>query len=313
MLPRRRVYSSSHGVAAGRSSGLDLHLSAATAALSTSARRATAGAAATGRRCTRGRHISTRGRRCITTRTCATTAAASTAAAGLEAVFDAEQHVVLRAQVAGIEHRRVDHLEGELEILERQARPAGRRIATVAVNQADAEFLQLRDCPCRCSRCAFETDADVSRHLLNRGARGRLVRDIERPVTHRAVEQPRHILAGGEQAVQRQEAVVGLVAEVVPRHRLRSLDFARGRLREASQLGQRQRRRQPIQNAIELDAHLERQRVSGVVVRPRWRRAGIRDVIRMILRLEHVHHVRTKCLRALHDQRARRDTACPRR
>ena len=60
-----------------------------------------------------------------------------------------------------------------------------------------------------------------------------------------------------------------------------------------------------LQDPIELDAHLVRQRPAGVVVRRSWWRAGIRDDVGMILRLEHVNHVRPKRLRGQHDERSR--------
>ena len=63
---------------------------------------------------------------------------------------------------------------------------------------------------------------------------------------------------------------------------------------------------EPVEDAIELDAHLIGQRPAGVVVGAGRRPAGIRDVVRMILRLEHVEHVRAERLRRLHDVRAGR-------
>ena len=61
---------------------------------------------------------------------------------------------------------------------------------------------------------------------------------------------------------------------------------------------------EPVENAVVLDAHLHRQRPAGIVVRRCRRRAREREVVRVILRLEHVEHVRTERLRRLHHVRA---------
>ena len=58
---------------------------------------------------------------------------------------------------------------------------------------------------------------------------------------------------------------------------------------------------EPIQNSVELDAHLERQRPACVVIRRNRRAAGIREVVGMVLRLEHVHHVGPERLSRLHN------------
>ena len=60
-----------------------------------------------------------------------------------------------------------------------------------------------------------------------------------------------------------------------------------------------------LEDAIELDAHLERQRPARIVVRRGRRRARVGNDVRMILRLEHVEHVRPERLRGHHDERAR--------
>ena len=54
------------------------------------------------------------------------------------------QHIEFTFQVAGIERRRVDHLEGKLVLLEQPARPAGRHVAAILVVQADADGLELQ-------------------------------------------------------------------------------------------------------------------------------------------------------------------------
>ena len=80
--------------------------------------------------------------------------------------------------------------------------------------------------------------------------------------------------------------------------------------------GRGHRRRQPgdvlagavegVEHAIEGDTHLVRQRVASIVVRPFRRTARIREVVRVILWLEHVEHVGPERLRRVHDIRARR-------
>ena len=58
-----------------------------------------------------------------------------------------------------------------------------------------------------------------------------------------------------------------------------------------------------VQHAIELHAHLEGERPAGVVVGRHRRPARIRDVVGVLLRLEHVEHVRPERLRRLHHER----------
>src|SRR5688572_18280124 len=54
---------------------------------------------------------------------------------------------------------------------------------------------------------------------------------------------------------------------------------------------------EPIEDAIELDAHLIGERPPGVVVRRNRRPARILEVVWMVLRLEHVERVRAERLR----------------
>ena len=58
-----------------------------------------------------------------------------------------------------------------------------------------------------------------------------------------------------------------------------------------------------VEDPVEHDAHRIRGVVTGDVVRRAWRTAWIRDVVWMILRLEHVHHVRAERLRRPDDIR----------
>jgi hypothetical protein len=57
-----------------------------------------------------------------------------------------------------------------------------------------------------------------------------------------------------------------------------------------------------VEQAIELHTHLKRERPPGTVVGRRRRSTRVRDVIGMILRLEHVEHVRPERLRSLHHE-----------
>jgi hypothetical protein len=65
-----------------------------------------------------------------------------------------------------------------------------------------------------------------------------------------------------------------------------------------------QRTAHVVEQAIELDAHLVSERPAGVVVGTP-RNAALVHVVGVILRLEHVEHVRASGLRRLHDVRAR--------
>ena len=64
-----------------------------------------------------------------------------------------------------------------------------------------------------------------------------------------------------------------------------------------------------IQNSVEPDPHLQRERPARIVIRRGWRRTRIGEIVRMILRLEHVENLRAKRLRGLHDERTCR--VCP--
>src|SRR5579883_2990686 len=63
-----------------------------------------------------------------------------------------------------------------------------------------------------------------------------------------------------------------------------------------------------IQNTIELDPHLKGQCIAGDVVWWNRRSAGISEIVRMILRLEHIQNVRPERLCRFHHPRSRRIT-----
>src|SRR5439155_25795092 len=99
--------------------------------------------------------------------------------------------------------------------------------------------------------------------------------------------------------------VVYLTAEQISAGARRLRDFARRRRHEIGNLLERTVGER-IEDAIKLDTHRVRNVVAGPIVRRSWRSARIRDVVRMILRLEHVQQVRAERLRALHDVRTSR-------
>src|SRR6185503_1065239 len=149
------------------------------------------------------------------------------------------------------------------------------------------------------------------RGFLENRAGGRVRGDVERAVAHRAVEEPRDVFIRGEQAIDRREAVVHLMTEVVTGGRLRQ-PWTRGGVSQRAGRNLREVRQchewavEAVENAIELDAHRVCERVTGRVVWRRWRPARVRDVVRMILRLEHVEDVRPESLRRLYDERVGR-------
>ena len=100
----------------------------------------------------------------------------------------------------------------------------------------------------------------------------------------------------GEQTIHRSERVVHGMTERISGYRGRHAPFRRSG--EAGHQGERSAER--LQNPVELHSHLIGERPACVVVRRSRRAAGIRDVVRVVLRLEHVEDVRPKRLRRLH-------------
>ena len=58
-----------------------------------------------------------------------------------------------------------------------------------------------------------------------------------------------------------------------------------------------------IQNPVELDAHLIGEGPAGNVIGGNRRSARVSEIVGMVLRLEHIHHVGTERLRRLDHQR----------
>ena len=110
--------------------------------------------------------------------TTATATATATSAAATDAhVRREDDHVVLGLEVAGVEILRVHDRERNLEVLELEARPAGRHRAAVTIGERDALGRQLLRVS-RTRRRRHEADAEVRRRLLQHRQRRR--RDEER-------------------------------------------------------------------------------------------------------------------------------------
>jgi hypothetical protein len=112
-----------------------------------------------------------------------------------------------------------------------------------------------------------------------------------------------NVLAGFHQTIDRDECIVLIMADQVA-PRVDDAGDVPCRRPDRTDLSERPFER--VENAIELHAHLERERPAGVVVRRRRRRAGVRNDVRMILRLEHVEHVRPERLRGADHEGTRR-------
>src|SRR5688500_16147500 len=111
-----------------------------------------------------------------------------------------------------------------------------------------------------------------------------------------------HLVSARENSIDGGKSIVQRVAEGVRRNAERYVSRRRQRI-----AGDRhERSTERIQHAIELHSHLVGERPAGVVIRWGRRSAGIWNVVRMYLRLEHVEDVRTECLRRSHDERVRR-------
>ena len=116
--------------------------------------------------------------------------------------------------------------------------------------------------------------------------------------------QPVDIGVGLEQAVDHHERIVDAVADQVAGRVRRARDTRNGRSREQTvDLGEGAV--EGLHHAIELHAHLHGERPAGDVVGALGRAAGIGEIVGVILRLEHVQHVRAEGLVAFHHEAAR--------
>ena len=80
----------------------------------------------------------------------------------------------------------------------------------------------------------------------------------------------------------------------------RTASVGGGRLDEIRRVDPLEGTVEAVEDAIELHAHLVGERPAGVVVGRNRRTAGRGEVVRVILRLEHVDHVGPEGLRGLH-------------
>ena len=201
----------------------------------------------------------------------ATSAAAAASATGRRGnrAADEDQHVVLRVQVPGVELRRVDAAERELELLEDPARPARTRAS------------RRTDPTGRCAARAAAASIAVDHPAAERGLRAAAIdarASAASPVaTDPVVFAP--TVAADPAASRRLTAVNASLPRAIDENPAaggtrahRRLDVPLGHLLERA--GDR------LEHAIELHAHLERERPAGVVVGPGRRRARIREVVR---------------------------------
>ena len=220
-----------------------------------------------------------------------------------------QQHVVLRVQVPGVELLRIDHAERELVLLQKPSRPAGRNDAAIAIDQPDTDRLQRQLGTGGRAAHRIGVDPELLRRRCQDSTRGRRRRDPDRAGRQILATRLGRALDPGrrharlQQSVGQHEAVVRLMPDDPAR--LARPDHAAGGDRQ--QVGHAlERARETVEHAIEIHAHLVRQRIAGDVVRRLGRAAGEFGIVRMILRLEHVDHVRAIGLRGLHDVRPRR-------
>ena len=181
-----------------------------------------------------------------------------------------DDHVVLAREVSRVEALRVHDLERELELFEQPARPAGRHRPAVLIRERDAQLAELDrvggvtpEGAGRSSRPDPSPSSAVRRGVRHAGSRRR-----------RAALRPHDLASGRKQAVDGDERVVRRVAQDHRgRSRRRTLPGG-GFCRPLTPL---ERSVEPVEDAIELHAHLIRQRPAGVVVRAGRRPARIRE------------------------------------
>ena len=206
---------------------------------------------------------------------------------------------------------------GKAELREQPLQPARGHRATVDVGHANPHGPQSEGLASGPLHRAFESQAGVLGKRLDKRRRrlgdsecrwawglktgqrrGRTARRRRRAL------QPIHGLASRQQPVHRDERVVGLVGPAEGPTRACGGNHPRRRLREP--VDGLERAVDRVEHAVEPHAHLEGQRIAGHVVRANRRPARIREVVRIVLRLEAVHEVRAERLRGLHDEGARR-------
>ncbi len=114
------------------------------------------------------------------------------------------------------------------------------------------------------------------------------------PIHGQGTFDPINLFAVLEQAIGGDEGIVDLVVEQVPgglRRRARCDRCGFGKTADLLEWAV-----ETIEYPVELDPHLVGQCPAGVVVWRNRRAARILQIVRMILRLEHIQNVRAKCL-----------------
>ena len=241
----------------------------------------------------------------VTAATEATPTAAAGARNGGNAAVDEHEHVVLRDQIARVERLRIDNLERELVLLEHPADPARRHRTAVLIVQTDAHRLQLHRVSSRTCGGGVEAQASVGGRLLHDRRCGCFRWDEHRAcrvplaVGAERLLHPVDLFVGFQEPVDGDERVVHLMAEEITAAAWRLRHVARRRRHEIRNL--LERTVEGVEDAVEFDPHRIRDVVAGDVVGGAWRSARIRDVVRVVLRLEHVHEMGAERLRRLHD------------
>ena len=147
-----------------------------------------------------------------------------------------------------------------------------------------------------------KTDRGYSQLLragLNYAFGGRRRGDPDRAGSHilQVFFEPVNVAGFIQKPVHHDERIVLVVADQPARRRRRTRD-GRGRRIEQT-FDFRERTVEAVQNAVEPNAHLHSERPASDVVGRYRRAAGITEIVRVILRLEHIENVRAESLRRL--------------
>ena len=216
------------------------------------------------------------------------------------------QHVKFANQIPGVERLRIDHLVRELELLENESSPPRGDRATVLIPERDARGAQtLQRCRRHLGMEGIESQSPLGREPRKNRFRPRLRRDVEcADVIGPAIdadwpEQRVHLFPTRQQTIHCGECVVyGVTESISGRGRTNALTRWPGESDD-----RRERPAERIQDSIELDTHLICESPTCIVVWGCRRPTRIRNVIGVILGLEHVEDVRSERLCCLHDVR----------
>ena len=156
-------------------------------------------------------------------------------------------------------------------------------------------------------RDACEGQTEIGGGLFENGASLRSRTDVHcarvtRSASEGAISRPENIFTSGEKPADGGKGVVLMMADNISGcSRWSCHSTGRGHNPIDSLEGPLD----SVKDAIELHTHLEGERPPGAVIRRSRRTTGVRNVVGMVLGLEHVEHVRTKGLGGLHDKGAR--------